>query len=157
MTGGESAAHNSKGVGLAQHGSRQSRVIIETPIVIGRCNERPYCCDVNERSAAPADAKPRKSAVPQQLVANTKTERREVSGLAIRCHNKRGQHRKSLPVRKSRVCVLPEPCWLGGQHSAGSALDGTHIEAHQHATAAGSISQPSLRPVRCQVTQYASR
>lgn len=37
-------------------------------------------CDVYKRTAAPADAKTRESAVPQLLVANTKTERREVSG-----------------------------------------------------------------------------
>lgn len=49
-----------------------------------QCSPR---CDVYERTAAPADAKTRKSAEPQQLVANTKTERREVSGFAIRCHN----------------------------------------------------------------------
>lgn len=39
-----------------------------------------FRCDVYKRTAAPADAKTRESAGPQQLVANTKTERREVSG-----------------------------------------------------------------------------
>ncbi|QBP28461.1 hypothetical protein [Klebsiella phage ST147-VIM1phi7.2] len=40
-----------------------------------------------KRTAAPVDAKTRKSTEQQQLVANTKTERREVSRLAIWCHN----------------------------------------------------------------------
>ncbi|STU67770.1 Uncharacterised protein [Klebsiella pneumoniae subsp. pneumoniae] len=44
-------------------------------------------CDVYKRTAAPVDAKTRKSTEQQQLVANTKTERREVSRLAIWCHN----------------------------------------------------------------------
>lgn len=44
-------------------------------------------CDVRKRDAAPADAKTRKSAEWQVLATNTKTERREVSGLAPRCHN----------------------------------------------------------------------
>ena len=37
-------------------------------------------CDVLKRTAAPADAKTRKSAESQVLVTNTKTERRELSG-----------------------------------------------------------------------------
>jgi len=41
--------------------------------------ECPFSCDVCKHTAAPADAKTRESAEPQLLVANTKTERREVS------------------------------------------------------------------------------
>jgi hypothetical protein len=94
VTPGKIPGHNDEGIdekGTESGSIPDARIVlylvmaekvrsIRTPAVLSRCG-------VYKRTAAPVDAKTGNRLEQQQLVANTKTERREVSRLAIWCHN----------------------------------------------------------------------
>ncbi len=89
-----------------------------------------FICDVLKRVAAPADAKTCKSAEPQLLAANTKTERQEISrGSALVSQSNPSTLRSLRP--KSRFISLPLPATPraflfqahGNHHRYGSLLN----------------------------------